>query len=451
MLASPDSSINDCFLPSMTSSLLAPNCLRVTKRKMDDHHSFHVNKMDSISSQIETLENELKGPQQSVSYRMRLLEESGSGLPPLFVEVMRDSVRTWLGSDSFHGSSDVSLETSDETIRLSRCLKVYKNIAETDPSLDDEIAREGSHAILSKLIKIDPFLLKRERDQDAVMEIQDFACEIAALSPSFPVRATPFTPDELRARLPLSFQISPISSDSHDEQNDFTVLINEVKTRQTAQKDVGFVMWPSSVALARWMITNPQEVKGKEVLEIGAGCGLVGLVAAKIKLSQKNSSKNDTTSVTLTDFNETVVENIKQNIRLNDVGSIAESAGLDFYEQVVSTCGWTDSNGTRREQVDLILASDIICQPDDAFAAANTIFCSLCVGGKAVVVSADSKHRFGVECFQDACTGVGLTVSRTAVSEIYEGQLLLTDMEKTSGYVQGMALTMYVVEKSIIE
>ena len=143
-----------------------------------------------------------------------------------------------------------------------------------------------------------------------------------------------------------------------------------------------------------------------------------------------------------------MVKNIEQNILLNGVGSLAQSAGLDFYEQVVSSDGWIDTNGVTREQVDLIVASDIICQPDDAYAAANTIFCSLRDGGKAVVISADSKHRFGVECFQDACLGVGLTVSKNTVSDLYNGQLVLKDMEKTSGYVQGMALTMYVVEKN---
>ena len=80
------------------------------------------------------------------------------------------------------------------------------------------------------------------------MEIQDLACEIAALSPSFPVRAAPFTVNELVARLPLSFNISPVITTDRESESqtleskmtELTVLINEVKSRQTAQKDVGF-------------------------------------------------------------------------------------------------------------------------------------------------------------------------------------------------------------------
>ena len=30
-------------------------------------------------------------------------------------------------------------------------------------------------------------------------------------------------------------------------------------------------MWPSAVALSRWIMTNPQEVIGRDVLELGAG------------------------------------------------------------------------------------------------------------------------------------------------------------------------------------
>jgi predicted nicotinamide N-methyase len=44
----------------------------------------------------------------------------------------------------------------------------------------------------------------------------------------------------------------------------------------------GFLLWESSVALARWIERAPTLVGGKRVLELGAGVGLAGLVARSL-------------------------------------------------------------------------------------------------------------------------------------------------------------------------
>ena len=56
-------------------------------------------------------------------------------------------------------------------------------------------------------------------------------------------------------------------------------------------------------------------------------------------------------------------------------------------------------------------------QSKDAVAVANTIQHLLVPGGKAIVVSADAKHRFGVDRFESECLRVGLqiTISNIAV------------------------------------
>lgn len=207
------------------------------------------------------------------------------------------------------------------------------------------------------------------------------------------------------------------------------------------------VMWPSAVALSRWLVSNPIEMKDKDILELGAGCGLVGLVAARLVSLGREANGDTPSSVTLTDFNELVVKNIDQNICLNELVGVAKGERLDFYAQDTKLDGWLDSQGTKRSQVNLILASDIICCEDDAFAASRTVFCALRPGGKAIVISADSKHRFGVEKFEGACLDLGLEVSKTDVNELYQGRLLCKEMEKTSGYCEGMTLTMYTVTK----
>ena len=116
-------------------------------------------------------------------------------------------------------------------------------------------------------------------------------------------------------------------------------------------------------------------------MELGAGCGLVGLVTAK--LQQQSES-----SVILTDFNQKVLENLERNIALNNVADNCIVKGLDFYQQSGSCSfdtaaaatatgtsgGWKDLSGTVHAPVDVVLAADMICQPSDAMAAVR--YCS---------------------------------------------------------------------------
>ncbi len=41
-------------------------------------------------------------------------------------------------------------------------------------------------------------------------------------------------------------------------------------------------LWPSALALARFVLEHPEQVRNREVLEIGCGLGLAGLAAGKI-------------------------------------------------------------------------------------------------------------------------------------------------------------------------
>ena len=108
-----------------------------------------------------------------------------------------------------------------------------------------------------------------------------------------------------------------------------------------------------------------------------------------------------------------------------------------------------------QDAVDVVLAADVICKPEDAVAAANTMYDALVPGGIAIVISADAKHRFGVDAFNDECCRVGLNVQVSNVADLYNGGLLSSSrglegglgIEQTSGYVEGMTLTMFQVRK----
>lgn len=70
----------------------------------------------------------------------------------------------------------------------------------------------------------------------------------------------------------------------------------------------GMYLWPSAALLARFVLDAPQTVSGKRVLELGAGTGLSGIVAAGLC---------SPACVTLTDLPGAVLANLQRNVRAN--------------------------------------------------------------------------------------------------------------------------------------
>mmetsp|Transcript_37230 Transcript_37230/g.77989 ORF Transcript_37230/g.77989 Transcript_37230/m.77989 type:complete len:475 (-) Transcript_37230:135-1559(-) len=462
---------------------------------------------ECLLSRLERLECRLTTPRQIAMERMRCLGMSittGSnlsssinqlscennnfgriasnvgGLPSVLVSLLDEAFQSW---SSFLETikAAVSLENkntppqqiicnSNETETLQRSINLLSEVTKLDPNLGEEIGRAGTQSICTRLIERineENHELLSEEDSDALVELQDAVFEI--YSPSSSSRSMSFQDDELRRRLPLvynSYSTNTPSGEMNNDDDDTTIFINQVTKRQSAQADVGFVMWPSAIALSRWLALNPQVISGcnRSVLELGAGCGLVGIVAARIIARQQNcTNKEPTQQVIITDVNELVLDNMTHNIRLNDVTSVASVAKLDFYTQSGKSIAGTWLAGeydgiaeTKQEPVDVILAADIICQPSDAVAASKTIWDALRPdGGVAYVVCATAEHRFGVEIFEGECEKRGLHVTSRNVADMMcngdddgEGCLLSKEeMQTAAGYVEGMELTFFEIKK----
>ena len=212
-------------------------------------------------------------------------------------------------------------------------------------------------------------------------------------------------------------------------------------------------MWPSASVLSKLIITHPDWILDSSsscnrnnegtntwnVLELGSGCGLTGLVAAKIVSEEIKHSKNNT-MVWLSDFNPTVVQNIQRNLTLNQIPTnVAKSLTFDFYQPPPIDL---------QNSVNVILAADVICKVDDAVAVAQTIYNTLTPGGLAIAVSANAKHRFGVDHFEHQCISNGLLIQTSNISHDF-----LTDcgIQQTSGYVENMTLTLFKITKPKIQ
>ncbi|KAI5075178.1 hypothetical protein GOP47_0009254 [Adiantum capillus-veneris] len=130
-----------------------------------------------------------------------------------------------------------------------------------------------------------------------------------------------------------------------------TIYISEV-----IEEDYGLYIWPSSIVLAEYIWQQKDRFAGVQVLELGAGTGLPGIVAAKLGAH-----------VILTDVenNSKVFENASRNCEQNAVD--CKILGL--------TWGDWDSS-TLDIKPDIVLGADVLYNAsdfDDLFATVASL------------------------------------------------------------------------------
>jgi predicted nicotinamide N-methyase len=118
------------------------------------------------------------------------------------------------------------------------------------------------------------------------------------------------------------------------------VLTSEDEARflreQRERLPYGVVLWPAAIALAHEVASRADDFAGRRVLELGAGTGLPGIVAAALG-----------GRVVQTDRHELAMSVCKRNGERNSVGSIE-----------YRLADWTDWDDT--EQYEWIFGSDIL-------------------------------------------------------------------------------------------
>jgi predicted nicotinamide N-methyase len=125
----------------------------------------------------------------------------------------------------------------------------------------------------------------------------------------------PLESDEL---MTLMFQVvSTFDSDSIPDANESCYLafrtraanVQRLRIRIFPQhNDVALRLWEAGATLAEFLLQDPCLVKGKRVVELGAGVGLTGLVAAGCC---------GALSVRLTDYTDASLDNLRHNVSMN--------------------------------------------------------------------------------------------------------------------------------------
>ncbi len=118
----------------------------------------------------------------------------------------------------------------------------------------------------------------------------------------------------------------------------------------------GLGIWSASIVMARWMASKAilGRFDGKNVLELGAGCGVPGLALAQY---------SDAKIVYMTDYNPATLENLKYNIDINANRPCTKSRAGDWLERVkASSIDWSDESTWPEEKMDYVIGSDLIYQ-----------------------------------------------------------------------------------------
>ena len=193
-------------------------------------------------------------------------------------------------------------------------------------------------------------------------------------------------------------------------------------------KRIGEIVWPGAEVLSQYIIQNMDKFKGKNVLELGAGPGLCGMLCAKKDCN-----------VVFTDCEDEVLDLLKQNKTLNNLSNDKTFVEyLRWGEKVQEFC---DSFRTNKHILfHVIIASDVIyskhqVQPllltiknvlqytqdhsesNQQHQQQHPLFCVL----------ANGKIRYNIQndLFVDQCKDLGLDLQQLDEETLYKQGLLL--------------------------
>ncbi|KAI8078717.1 putative methyltransferase-domain-containing protein [Halteromyces radiatus] len=118
--------------------------------------------------------------------------------------------------------------------------------------------------------------------------------------------------------------------------------------------DIGFKTWGAAPLLAKKLLQQNiiPDIQHREVLELGTGTGLVGLVCEKLK--------DGLGKVTVTDYHPSVLKNVAINVELNH--STCQVSKLDFI-QVATSIEETEWNN---RTFSIVIASDLLYEMEHA-------------------------------------------------------------------------------------
>ncbi|ETI48961.1 hypothetical protein F441_07077 [Phytophthora nicotianae CJ01A1] len=196
-------------------------------------------------------------------------------------------------------------------------------------------------------------------------------------------------PSAASALVPFSFR-NPFHDALRDATRWFPIAGKRIRIDQAWQSDgrggttlgFGASVYDAAIALSLYLAAHPDLVKGKRVVELGCGPGLVGVVAAHLQPKSIVVTDGDPASVALT----------QHNIEVNELSK--EICTADKY-----LWGDMEHHLVRGHNYDVILGADIVaCPYASAFEALMTSLQAM-AGPETLVLLAYKKRQNSEEQF----------------------------------------------------
>ncbi|XP_026163005.1 EEF1A lysine methyltransferase 3 [Mastacembelus armatus] len=159
----------------------------------------------------------------------------------------------------------------------------------------------------------------------------------------------------------------------------YSLAGQELKIRQLfgAQLGVAAPVWEAGLHLCRYFGERPEELRGKRVIELGAGTGVVGILAARLGAA-----------VTLTDL-PLALPQLQTNVSAN-----MPSSGWPSSPPATLPLSWGEDHMKFPSDWDLVLCADVIYLPETYPLLVETLT-HLCKNGAVVYLSSKMRkeHR----------------------------------------------------------
>jgi ribosomal protein L11 methylase PrmA len=120
-----------------------------------------------------------------------------------------------------------------------------------------------------------------------------------------------------------------------------TIKLKE-QTIFLADGSEGLHLWESSVVLTRYCLLNESLFHNKNIIELGCGCGLLGISLLK---------QFPSIQLTFSDYQDTVLNNLNDNIKMNNITNTK-------YD--VLKCDWREYQQLQEGKYDIIVGAELV-------------------------------------------------------------------------------------------